>query len=265
MSKLQFKGDGLMNNNIDNIMRSRFAGMVELPKFQIDHKLKVVTVGGMISAGKTTLLEKLAKEDKENGIKSKIIYELYEDNRKDTSLFPERTTRDEIMDLFLKMYYDNVNLLDSENEYERTVALNVTLGHQITFLATRASKIIDSIRKAQEMELDILYLDRTIFEDLLFTATNLFNNQVWWFGYITVWNKWFNLVNSALKDCDVENLILEVSEETILKRIKKRGRAMEQTPELTEYFKKLNKTYGKDLSDFMKESGWDYTIINNED
>jgi deoxyadenosine/deoxycytidine kinase len=141
--------------------------------------MQIITVGGMIGVGKTTYIDQALARDKEMGLKSKTIYELFEPDRLENSIFKEKTTRDEVMDLFLKLYYENVDKLTHNDELERVQGYTVTLGHQVNFLANRASKVLDAIEIAKQQGIDILYLDRTIFEDLIFTKRNLFDNQVY--------------------------------------------------------------------------------------
>lgn len=217
--------------------------------------MKIVTVGGMIGVGKTTKIEDMLLADKIKGIKSKAVYELFEE--KDGTIFPEKTTRDEIMTILLKMYYSNISSPD------RTAKLLTTLMHQSNFLSNRSEKIVEAIKIAEEMELEVLYLDRTIFEDIIFTKENLFHEPLYWETYYLNWNLWFNYVNNALKGYEVRNIILTAPTDIILERIKGRGRDMEQGEDLEEYFRKLNDKYAEEMKSNFILKGWDFEVIEN--
>jgi hypothetical protein len=79
----------------------------------------------------------------------------------------------------LRIYYEKVNDINSSDVTKRNNAYSITFTHQSQFLQTRASKIIEAIEIAKKRELDYLLLDRTHFEDLIFTAQNLQGNQTY--------------------------------------------------------------------------------------
>lgn len=216
----------------------------------------------MISAGKTTLIGEMSKYLKERGNKVGVIYELWED--KEDSLFREKTTRDRIMDNFLELYYSKVGDLQSDDVMKRSNAYAITLGHQVNFLSTRAGKMIEAISIGREGNYDYLILDRTHFEDLIFTAQNLHNNQTYWMSYQPVWKAWHNNIQHAIKGIPITNIILSVKNDTVMARIKKRNRPMEQGADLEEYFKNLNKTYVPEMVANMINKGWDMRIVQND-
>lgn len=215
--------------------------------------MQIITVGGMIGVGKTTKIDDMILADKVHGIKSKAVYELYED--KEGTIFPEKTTRDDIMTILLDMYYAHLECPD------KMAKLMVTFMHQSNFLIMRTIKAVEAIKMAEEEGLEKLYLDRTIFEDIVFTKENLFYEPFFWENYYSNWKMAFNYMNHALKGHDVKNIILTASTETILERIKKRGREIEQGND--EYFIKLNEKYVEEMTANFKLKGWDYEVHEN--
>lgn len=215
--------------------------------------MKIITIGGMIGVGKTTKIDDMILADKVHGIKSKAVYELYE--TKEGTIFPEKTTRDEIMTILLDMYYAHLDCPD------RMAKLMVTFMHQSNFLIMRTIKTIEAIKIAEEEGLEKLYLDRTIFEDIVFTKENLFHEPLFWELYHSCWKMAFNYMRQALKGHDVVNIILTAPTEVILERIKKRGREIEQGND--QYFINLNEKYVEEMKANFTLEGWDYEVHEN--
>lgn len=226
-------------------------------------RLKIITVGGMIGVGKTTIINNLCEVLNNSGKPTKVVYELWEN--KENNIYQSKATHDEVMDMLLEMYYGSIGGLQSSNQNEVLNAKFVTLTHQIHFLTTRVTKVILAIEKAKELNLEYLLIDRTIFEDIIFTKTNLFNDPLYWETYYSMWELWEARLSHELQGIDTMNIILDASFETILSRIKKRGRDLEQDEELEKYFKDLNENYIKEMEHyFILKRIHQYCVIDTE-
>lgn len=222
--------------------------------------MKIITIGGMIGVGKTTIINNICEKLNFEGKKSKVVYELWEE--KENNIQQQKATHDEVMDMLLQMYYGSIGGLNSTKENEQLNAKFITLTHQIHFLSTRVTKVILAIEKAKKLNLDYLLIDRTIFEDIIFTKINLFNDPLYWETYYSMWNLWEARLSHELKDIETQNIILTAPIETILQRIKSRGRKLEQSSELENYFTSLNENYTEEMiSYFILKRIHNYQII----
>lgn len=226
--------------------------------------MKILTIGGMIGVGKTTIINNICEKLNANGEKARVVYELWEE--KDNNIQQEKATHDEVMDMLLEMYYGNIGGLESSIENEQLNAKFITLTHQIHFLSTRVTKVILAIEKAKKLKLDYLLIDRTIFEDIIFTKINLFKDPLYWETYYSMWNLWEARLSHELKNIETHNIILKAPIETILQRIKLRGRQLEQSEKLTQYFTDLNENYTSEMiSYFILKRIHNYKIIDTND
>ena len=229
----------------------------------MENKLKIITIGGMIGVGKTSLINSLSEKLSSEGKKARVVYELWED--KEDNIQDSRATHDDVMDILLKMYYDNIGGLSSSNENKKLNSMYITVTHQIHFLSTRVSKVIMAIEKAKELDLDYLLIDRTIFEDIIFTKINLFHDPLFWETYYAMWNLWEARLFKEMKDIPTRNIVLTAPIETILERIKKRGRDLEQSEDLEQYFRDLNENYSNDMINyFILKRIHNYELIQTE-
>lgn len=225
--------------------------------------MKIITIGGMIGVGKTTIINHICEKLNNEGKKARVVYELWEE--KVNNIQQQKATHDQVMDMLLEMYYNNIGGLESSQENEKLNAKFITLTHQIHFLSTRVTKVILAVEKAKKMNLDYLLIDRTIFEDIIFTKINLFKDPLYWETYYSMWNLWEARLSHELKNIETYNIILEAPINTILARIKSRGRQLEQSEELKEYFTNLNENYTSEMvSYFILKRIHDYEIINTE-
>lgn len=226
--------------------------------------MKIITVGGMIGVGKTTIINNICEMLNNKGKKAKVVYELWEE--KTNNIQQEKATHDEVMDMLLEMYYNSIGGLDSSDENEKLNAKYITLTHQIHFLSTRVTKVILAVEKARKENLDYLLIDRTIFEDIIFTKINLFNDPLYWETYFSMWNLWEARLAHELRDIETRNIILSAPIDTILSRIKKRGRDLEQSEELKDYFTNLNQNYTEEMIHyFILKRIANYEVIETHD
>jgi deoxyadenosine/deoxycytidine kinase len=142
---------------------------------------------------------------------------------------------------------------------------------QIYFLNRRLDEIKDSFDN------DLNVLDRSIFEDSLLFKLNADLGR----ATQTESNIYSSLLGNMMEELPEEqhqkapNLLIhiQVSFETMLNRIKKRGRSFEQVdkdPSLYNYYKELNKRYQKwyenyDLSPKMVINGDQYDFVEDHD
>lgn len=215
----------------------------------MENNLKIITIGGMIGVGKTSLINNISKKLTNQGKKVKVVYELWEE--KEDNIQDTRATHDDVMDMLLEMYYNNIGGLSSSDENTKLNSMYITVTHQIHFLSTRVSKVVLAIEKAKKLKLDYLLIDRTIFEDIIFTKINLFHDPLFWETYYTMWNLWEARLFKEMRDIPTRNIILTAPIETILERIKKRGRDLEQNAGLEEYFTNLNENYANDMINYF--------------
>ncbi len=169
----------------------------------------MIVLAGTIGAGKTSLTTLLAKE-----YKSSAYYESVDDNP------------------ILPLFYQN------QKKYAFLL--------QIYFL----NKRLENIKDAQGNKLNII--DRSIYEDLLLFKTIESQNKTTKVEvdiYSDLLNNMMEQINTAenaiVKSPDLL-IYIDISFETMLERIKKRGRSFEQidnNKELFDYYKMLNERY----------------------
>lgn len=193
----------------------------------------MIVLSGTIGAGKTSLTELLA-----NHLGSKAFYESVDDNP------------------ILPLFYEN------PKKYGFLL--------QIYFL----NKRLEQIKRAQENQLNVL--DRSIFEDSLLFKLNADLGRATQ-TEVTIYD---SLVNNMMMELpttvskDPELLIhVRVSFDTMLQRIKKRGRAFEQIENdasLYRYYEELNQRYDHwfenyDRSEKMQIDGDRFDFVESEE
>lgn len=194
----------------------------------------MIVLAGTIGAGKTSLTKLLSKH-----LHSKGYYESVDDN--------------EILPLFYKDPKKYAFLL------------------QIYFLNTR----LNNIEKAHNEKLSVM--DRSIYEDSLLFRLNADMKR----ATSTEADIYDSLLQNMMEEIpgstDQKNpdllIHINISFDTMLKRIKKRGRSFEQVdtdPELYNYYRDLNQRYKDwydkyDYSPKMQIDGDKYDFIENED
>lgn len=224
------------------------------------NRLNVFSVSGMIGVGKTTTIQELCKQLKSQGLKVGVMFELYEDN--EFSMFKEKITSDKTTELLIKEYYDSIEFLTSDDPDVRDQALAMTLTHQSMFVANRSCKSIFAINKAIREDYDVLFFDRTLYADRIFTRLNLDKDPAFMDTYIDIWKTWRNLFKSKLKEKEIKcyNIILDADIDTVLGRIKKRGREMEQGQD--NYMINLHKDYVPNLKRMFVKNKLTFEIFD---
>ncbi|CAH1853356.1 deoxynucleoside kinase [Convivina intestini] len=193
----------------------------------------MIVLSGTIGAGKTSLTELLAQR-----LGSQAFYESVDDNP--------------ILPLF----------------YQEPQKYGFLL--QIYFLNTRLAQIV----KAQEGRLNVS--DRSIFEDALLFQLNADLGR----ATQTEVDIYQDLVDNMLDDSNSDNLVqkpdllvhVRVSLDTMLARIKKRGRPFEQVqqdPDLYQYYQDLNQRYDQWFANYNRSpkiqiDGDRYNFVENE-
>ncbi len=185
----------------------------------------IIAIGGMIAAGKTTLVDDLA-----NALDAEKLYEL-DDN-------------DDIQKALLKGLYERRNI-------PATV-------FQLYFLLNR----YECYKKFSE-HANTVIVDRTIFEDRLFAHQNMASDPITFSFYDKIWcEKASELVYNA--GVPKLYIILKVDWETFKERLFKRNRDVEvdNFESNEDYFKRLNEVYVEFLEQTCRTYGMDYIIID---
>lgn len=168
--------------------------------------MSVIVLAGMIGAGKSSYTELLA-----NSLESKAFYEEIQDNA------------------LLEKFY--------EDPKRWAFAL------QIYFLNTRFRSIKAALTDKHNV------LDRSIYEDALFTQINYENgnmSKAEMATYLDLLSNMMEELDGMPKKAPDLLIYLRGSLDTVLTRIKKRGRSYEQIqehPELFAYYKQLHSRY----------------------
>ncbi len=200
-----------MNNKLDNFKKIK--------------ESNVIAIGGMIAAGKTTLVEELSKK-----LNAKVLLEL-DDN-------------DEIQKALLKGLYERNNIAASV--------------FQLYFFLRR----FDNYQVITNEE-NITIVDRTIFEDRLFAHQNMANDPIVFSFYDKMWSdKVSELVYSV--GVPKLYVILKIDWDLFIERLFKRNRKVEiDNFKLNElYFRSLNDVYVDFLEKTCKVYGINYVILD---
>lgn len=195
--------------------------------------MSVIIASGMIGVGKSTLTGILAKE-----LGSKAFYEPVTENK------------------ILPLYYADPKRFGFDL--------------QIYFLNKRFRLIKEALEDNNNV------LDRSIYEDALFTKQNYESGNMLeeeYDIYLDLLDNMMSEINATAKQRPDLLIFLDADIDTILERIKKRGRDFEQVddnPELIEYYKNIWKRYREwyneyDVSPKMRIDLENHDLSNPED
>lgn len=195
------------------------------PEFKKIKVNNIIAIGGMIAAGKTTLVEDLAKE-----LQAEMLFELDD--------------KDEIQNALLKGLYERRNI-------PATV-------FQLYFVLNR----FENYKKYSALKNTVI-VDRTIFEDRLFAHQNMADDPITFSFYDKIWReKAFELVYSV--GVPKIYIILKVDWETFKQRLFKRNRDVEVNnfDNNEDYFRRLNEVYVDFLEKTCQTYGIDYITLD---
>ena len=209
----------------------------------------LITMAGIIGAGKSSLTEILAKE-----LGSTPYFEPVKDNP--------------VLPLF---YKGNEIAARKRKEGNKDATNPYAFLLQIYFLNKRFAMI----KKAMQDDNNVL--DRAIYEDAIFMKMNADEGN----ATPIEWNVYESLLNNMMEELPYAAhkkrpdlmVMIDVSYQTMINRIKKRGRKFEQVevdPSLEQYYKKLLRYYADwrdnyDQSDLLVINGDKYDFIGNLD
>lgn len=185
----------------------------------------IIAVGGMIAAGKTTLVEALSKE-----LSCDILYEL-DDN-------------DEIQNALLKGLYEKQDIAPSV--------------FQLYFFLRR----FENYKKASKKN-ELVIVDRTVFEDRLFAHQNMSADPITFTFYDNMWRDKINELVYSI-GLPKLYIIIDIDWKTFIERLFKRDRKVEvdNFKQNEDYFKNLNNMYVDFLSQTCQTFGIDYIILD---
>ena len=209
----------------------------------------LITMAGIIGAGKSSLTEILAKE-----LGSTPYFEPVKDNP--------------VLPLF---YKGNEIAARKRKEGNKDATNPYAFLLQIYFL----NKRLAMIKKAMQDDNNVL--DHSIYEDAIFMKMNADEGN----ATPIEWNVYESLLNNMMEELPYAAhkkrpdlmVMIDVSYQTMINRIKKRGRKFEQVevdPSLEQYYKKLLRYYADwrdnyDQSDLLVINGDKYDFIGNLD
>lgn len=209
----------------------------------------LITMAGIIGAGKSSLTEILAKE-----LGSTPYFEPVKDNP--------------VLPLF---YKGNEIAARKRKEGNKDATNPYAFLLQIYFLNKRFAMI----KKAMQDDNNVL--DRSIYEDAIFMKMNADEGN----ATPIEWNVYESLLDNMMEELPYAAhkkrpdlmVMIDVSYQTMINRIKKRGRKFEQVevdPSLEQYYKKLLRYYADwrdnyDQSDLLVINGDKYDFISNLD
>lgn len=205
----------------------------------------ILTLAGVIGAGKSSMTEILANE-----LGTKPFYEPVKDNP------------------ILPLFYMGNKMVEEGKWKTNPYAFEL----QIYFLNNRFAMMKEAVQEDNNI------LDRSIYEDKIFMEMNV--DQ----GHATKdeWNVYSNLLDNMMEEYPNFSpykkapdlmILIKVNYETMAKRIGKRGREFEQVdqdPSLVQYYKDLIKRYEKweheyDASPLLVIDGNKYDFVESMD
>lgn len=170
----------------------------------------LITIGGMIGAGKTTITNLLTEE---------LGYKAYYENVEGNTILP--------------LFYTSSPEEQARKRYPFLL--------QLEFLNSRYSTIKEALQSNQD-----IIMDRSIYEDWYFAYTNeqIGNISELEFGlYEKLLNNMLEEINTLPKKAPDLMIYLKISFNKTLERIGKRGREFEQDKNLYDYYYTLWKDY----------------------
>lgn len=209
----------------------------------------MITLAGIIGSGKSSLTEILSKE-----LGTKAFYEPVEDNP------------------VLPLFYKGNEIAAKKRAEGDKEATNPYAYLLQTFFLNRRFKMIK-----QAMQEDNNVLDRSIYEDAIFMKMNTDMGNATKVEYDIYQKLLDNMLEelpyAAHKKSPDLMVMIDVSYDTMIKRIQKRGREYEQVendPSLVEYYQRLLHYYDSwkeeyDASPLLVIDGDKYDFVNNEE
>lgn len=209
----------------------------------------MITLAGIIGSGKSTMTEILSKE-----LGSKAFFEPVEDNP--------------VLPLF---YKGNEIAAKKRADGDQNATNPYTYLLQTFFVNRRFRMIKEAKKEANNV------LDRSIYEDALFMKMNTDMGNATAVEYATYQELLQNMLDELQYATGVDSqdlmIFIKVSYDTMLKRIRKRGRDYEQIesdPTLPEYYQNLLQYYDRwlkwyDKSPIMIIDGDKYDFVANPD
>ena len=209
----------------------------------------MITLAGIIGSGKSTMTEILSKE-----LGSKAFFEPVEDNP------------------VLPLFYKGNEIAAKKRAAGDQNATNPYTYLLQTFFVNRRFRMIKEAKKEANN-----VLDRSIYEDALFMKMNTDMGNATAVEYATYQELLQNMLDELQYATGVDSqdlmIFIKVSYDTMLKRIRKRGRDYEQIesdPTLPEYYQNLLQYYDRwlkwyDKSPIMVIDGDKYDFVANPD
>lgn len=209
----------------------------------------MITLAGIIGSGKSTMTEILSKE-----LGSKAFFEPVEDNP------------------VLPLFYKGNEIAAKKRAAGDQNATNPYTYLLQTFFVNRRFRMIKEAKKEANN-----VLDRSIYEDALFMKMNTDMGNATAVEYATYQELLQNMLDELQYATGVDSqdlmIFIKVSYDTMLKRIRKRGRDYEQIesdPTLPEYYQNLLQYYDRwlnwyDKSPIMIIDGDKYDFVANPD
>lgn len=209
----------------------------------------MITLAGIIGSGKSSLTEILSKE-----LGTKAFYEPVEDNP------------------VLPLFYKGNEIAAKKRAEGDKEATNPYAYLLQTFFLNRRFKMIK-----QAMQEDNNVLDRSIYEDAIFMKMNTEMGNATQVEYDIYQKLLDNMLEelpyAAHKKSPDLMVMIDVSYDTMIKRIQKRGREYEQVendPSLVEYYQRLLHYYDLwkeeyDASPLLVIDGDKYDFVNSEE
>ncbi|OAQ08217.1 deoxyadenosine kinase [Ligilactobacillus aviarius] len=209
----------------------------------------MITLAGIIGSGKSTMTDILSKE-----LGSKAFFEPVEDNP------------------VLPLFYKGNEIAAKKRAAGDQNATNPYTYLLQTFFVNRRFRMIKEAKKEANN-----VLDRSIYEDALFMKMNTDMGNATAVEYATYQELLQNMLDELQYATGVDSqdlmIFIKVSYDTMLKRIRKRGRDYEQIesdPTLPEYYQNLLQYYDRwlkwyDKSPIMVIDGDKYDFVANPD
>lgn len=209
----------------------------------------MITLAGIIGSGKSTMTEILSKE-----LGSKAFFEPVEDNP------------------VLPLFYKGNEIAAKKRAAGDQNATNPYTYLLQTFFVNRRFRMIKEAKKEANN-----VLDRSIYEDALFMKMNTDMGNATAVEYATYQELLQNMLDELQYVTGVDSqdlmIFIKVSYDTMLKRIRKRGRDYEQIesdPTLPKYYQNLLQYYDRwlkwyDKSPIMVIDGDQYDFVANPD